>query len=113
AAETSNAAVLLAAERPRRSVVHACVVDMGHACLNSQSEAQAPTLITREHGTRQAVFGVICEAQCVIFAASSYDWRDRTEGFVLRNRLIVPNVGQHMRAEQYIPQVSTKSLLCR
>src|SRR5438105_11482562 len=50
AAEPPEAAVLLAAERPGRRVVHAAAVYVRHPGLDAQRELQAALLVAREDG---------------------------------------------------------------
>ena len=48
-AKSPDAAVLLPAESTGWRIVHAAVVDVGHAGLHAQCESHAAFLVTRKH----------------------------------------------------------------
>src|SRR5437868_15282646 len=84
--ESAEAAVLFAAEWTGRSVVDRGVIDVSHTRLDPKSKAQAAGFVAREYATGKAKGSVVGNTQGVGISIDFDHRRDRTEGFVLRDR---------------------------
>src|SRR5690606_20465705 len=79
AAVTAEAARPDAAERHVRLVVDRAVVHVRHAGMQPASDGETALLVTGDDAGRQAVLGVVREANRFVLAVRDDDRRDRAE----------------------------------
>ena len=91
-----------------RLVIDGDVVDVGHARLYLQGKGHAALMIARDHGTRQAVFGVVGQCQSVGFVACFDHRQDRAKAFFFCQCRLWIDINEHMRWQYLVGDFTTQ-----
>jgi hypothetical protein len=74
------------------------VVDHDRARCDALRNRLAPRAIARPHAGGQAVFGVVCQANCLIFSIEGHHRQHRPKRFFLHDPHCMCHIGQHRRS---------------
>ena len=91
-----------------RLVIDGDVVDVGHARLYLQGKRHAALMIARDHGTGQAVFGVVGQCQSMGFIACLNHRQDRAKAFLFCQCRLWIDINEHMRWQYLVGNFATQ-----